>query len=154
MAAIVGIDLGTSNAVVAVLRGGRPTVIPNAEGERVTPCVVAFDPATESLLVGTPAKRQAITNPGNTAFSVKRFLGRRPADPILGPDVRLAPYKVAGREGDQIGIRLGPAWYSPVEISALILQKLKRDAEAYLGEPVTQAVLTVGDVPAAVESLK
>lgn len=143
MSKIVGIDLGTTNSVVAVIEKGRPIIIPNAQGERLTPSVVAYGPNTRQVLVGTPARRQAVTNPQNTVFSVKRLLGRRSDDPAVQHDVELAPYKTRAADSGGISIRMTERWCSPQEILAMILQKLKQDAEAYLGEPVTQAVITV-----------
>ncbi len=139
MAKVIGIDLGTTNSVVAVMEGGDPVVIPNAEGGRLTPSVVAFTKEGERL-VGQVAKRQSITNPDNTVFSIKRFMGRRYNE--VGQEIKLVPYKVvAGRE-DLAHVEVRGKRYSPPEISAMILQKLKADAEAYLGEKVTQAVIT------------
>ncbi|MBC7241416.1 MAG: Hsp70 family protein, partial [Anaerolineae bacterium] len=142
MGKIVGIDLGTTNSVIAVLEGGEPVVIPNAEGSRTTPSVVAFTKTGERL-VGAPAKRQAIVNPENTVFSIKRFMGRRFEE--VEEERKRVPYKVVkGPAGDaRVYIPVMGREYTPQEISAMILQKLKRDAEAYLGEPVTKAVITV-----------
>ena len=144
MGRIIGIDLGTTNSVVAVMEGGEPTVIPSAEGGRTVPSVVAFSKQGERL-VGQIAKRQAITNPANTVYSIKRFMGRRWDDPEVQRSIKLVPYKVEkDKNSDGIVVTLadGKA-YTPPEISAMILQKLKADAEAYLGEPVTEAVITV-----------
>ena len=143
MSKIVGIDLGTTNSVVAVMEGGEPVVIPSAEGSRLFPSVVAVNPKTSERMVGQVARRQAITNPDNTIFSVKRLMGRRFTDPevVQGAqgaavqDRRAHQRRCLGGDGRQ-GIL-------PPEISAMILQKMKTDAEAYLGEPVTQAVITV-----------
>src|SRR5882672_11988757 len=140
MAKVIGIDLGTTNSVVAVVEGGDPTVIPNQEGSRLTPSVVAFTKEGETL-VGQVAKRQAITNPENTVFSIKRFMGRR-HDEVL-QETKLVPYKVVKTQSGAAGIEVRGKQYSPPEISALILRKLKEAAEAYLGEKVTQAVITV-----------
>jgi molecular chaperone DnaK len=143
MAKVIGIDLGTTNSAVAYMEGGEPTIIPNAEGGRITPSVVAFTKTGERL-VGQLAKRQAITNPDNTIYSIKRFMGRRFSDPEVQRTMKLVPYKV--REGANAGveIELGDGRrLSPPEISAMILQKMKTDAEAYLGEKITQAVITV-----------
>jgi molecular chaperone DnaK len=142
MSKIVGIDLGTTNSVVAVLEGGDATVIPNAEGSRLTPSVVAFTKTGERP-VGQVAKRQAITNPENTVFSIKRFMGRHYDETEI--ERKMVPFQVAqGPVGDaRVRIPLTRKDYSPQEISAMVLQKLKQDAEAYLGEPVTQAVITV-----------
>ncbi|HZT08441.1 MAG TPA: molecular chaperone DnaK [Chloroflexota bacterium] len=143
MPKVIGIDLGTTNSVVAVMEGGEPVVIPNAEGSRLTPSVVAVNPKTGERLVGQVAKRQAITNPDNTIFSIKRFMGRKLDDPAVERDRKLVPYQLSAAENGDVRVKLGEKTYSPQEISAMILQKLKRDAEAYLGEPVTQAVITV-----------
>src|ERR671924_93158 len=144
MGRIIGIDLGTTNSVVAVMEGGEPTVIASAEGGRTVPSVVAFTKTGERL-VGQLAKRQAVTNPGNTVFSIKRFMGRRFDDPETKRSRELVPYKVEkDPKSDGIVVSLADGkTYSPPEISAMILQKLKTDAEAYLGEKVTEAVITV-----------
>ncbi len=142
MASIIGIDLGTTNSVVAVLEGGDPVVIPTAEGTRTLPSVVAVTKTGERI-VGHVAKRQAITNPENTVFSVKRFMGRRLNEPAVARDRELVPYKLSSAPNGDVRILLGGREYAPQEISAMILQKLKADAEAYLGVPVTQAVVTV-----------
>jgi molecular chaperone DnaK len=144
MGKIIGIDLGTTNSVVAVMEGGEPQVITNAEGGRTTPSVVGF-PKSGERLVGQVAKRQAITNPENTVFSIKRFMGRRFDDPEVQRSTGLVPYEVIkDPKSDGIVVKLGnDKHFSPPEISAMILQKLKADAEAYLGEKVTEAVITV-----------
>jgi len=144
MGKIIGIDLGTTNSVVAVMEGGEPQVITNAEGGRTTPSVVGF-PKSGERLVGQVAKRQAITNPENTVFSIKRFMGRRFDDPEVQRSKGLVPYEVIkDPKSDGIVVKLGnDKHFSPPEISAMILQKLKADAEAYLGEKVTEAVITV-----------
>jgi molecular chaperone DnaK len=140
MAKTIGIDLGTTNSCVAVLEGGEPTVIPNAEGGRTTPSVVAFTKDAQRL-VGAPAKRQSVTNPQNTVFSIKRFMGRKYSE--VSEEMKIVPYEVvAGPNGDA-RVKVGDKEYAPPEISAMILQKLKTDSEAYLGEPVTDAVITV-----------
>ncbi len=140
MSKIIGIDLGTTNSVVAVMEGGEPTVITNSEGGRLTPSVVAFT-KTGDRPVGQVAKRQAVTNPENTIFSIKRFMGRHYDE--VTEEMTMVPYKVAaGRGGDVRVLAMGKE-YSPPEISAMILQKLKQSAEAYLGQPVTEAVITV-----------
>jgi len=140
MGKIVGIDLGTTNSCVAVMEGGEPHVIPNAEGSRTTPSVVAFTKTGERL-VGQVAKRQAITNPQNTIYSIKRFMGRKFSE--VAEEAKNVPYKVeAGSDGMAV-IRIGDRTYTPPEISAMILQKMKETAEAYLGEKVTEAVITV-----------
>ena len=143
MAKIIGIDLGTTNSAMAVMEGGEPTIIPNAEGNRTTPSIVAVNPKTNERMVGQVAKRQAVTNPQNTIFSVKRFMGRKFSDPEVQKAVDLVPYEVKAAPNGDIRVVMGDKEYSPPEISAMILQKLKNDAEAYLGEPVTQAVITV-----------
>ena len=139
MAKIIGIDLGTTNSCVAVLEGGEPKVIANEEGARTTPSVVAFTKSGERL-VGQVAKRQAITNPENTVFSIKRFMGRRYNE--VNDEMKMVPFKVIS-QGDHVGVMAQGKEYTPPEISAMILQKLKKSAEAYLGETVTEAVITV-----------
>jgi molecular chaperone DnaK len=135
----IGIDLGTTNSCMAVLEGGEPTVIPNAEGGRTTPSVVAFTKDGQRL-VGAPAKRQQVTNPQNTVFSIKRFMGRKYSE--VSEEMKIVPYEVvAGPNGDA-RVKAGYKEYAPPEIAAMILQKLKADAESYLGEPVTEAVIT------------
>ncbi len=144
MGRIIGIDLGTTNSVVAVMEGGEPTVIPSAEGGRTIPSVVAFTKTGERL-VGQVAKRQAITNPNNTIYSIKRFMGRRWDDPEVQRAKDLVPYKVI-KDPSSDGVKVQTAdgkSHTPPEISAMILQKLKSDAEAYLGEKITEAVITV-----------
>ena len=142
MGRTIGIDLGTTNSVMATIEGGEPTVIPNAEGERLTPSVVAITPSGERL-VGRFARRQAITNPENTVFSVKRFMGRKFSDPAVQRDKDLIPYKLQAAPNGDVQVKMGDRWYSPQEVSAMILQKLKADAEAYLGDKVDKAVVTV-----------
>ena len=142
MAKVIGIDLGTTNSCVAVMDGGKPKVIENAEGARTTPSIVAFAKDGERL-IGQPAKRQAVTNPESTVFAVKRLIGRRFDDPITKKDTELVPYSIVkGKNGDA-WVKAGGDDYSPSQISAFILQKMKETAEAYLGETVTQAVITV-----------
>ncbi|OUU24410.1 MAG: molecular chaperone DnaK [Planctomycetia bacterium TMED53] len=140
MGKIIGIDLGTTNSVVAVMEGGEPTVIPNRDGNRVTPSVVGFTTSGDRL-VGQTAKRQAVTNPENTVFSIKRFMGRRHEE--LNREADLIPYQITGGANDLVKVKLQGKEYSPPEISALILQELKSTAEEYLGEQVTEAVVTV-----------
>jgi molecular chaperone DnaK len=140
MGKIIGIDLGTTNSVVAVMEGGQPTVIPNQEGSRTTPSVVAFTKSGERL-VGQVAKRQAITNPENTIFSIKRFMGRRHEE--VSEEMKMVPYKVVRGDNGDARVEIMGKKYSPPEISALILTKLKEAAEAYLGEKVNDAVITV-----------
>jgi molecular chaperone DnaK len=142
MPRVIGIDLGTTNSVVAVMEGGEPVVIPNSEGGRLTPSVVATSKSGERL-VGQVAKRQAITNPENTIFSIKRFMGRKFNDPHVERDKKLVPYKMGEASNGDVRVYTGGKAYSPPEVSAMILQKLKQDAEAYLGEKVTEAVITV-----------
>jgi len=142
MAKVIGIDLGTTNSCVAVMEGGKPKVIENSEGARTTPSVVAFTKDGERL-IGQPAKRQAVTNPDNTIFAVKRLIGRRFDDPITKKDTELVPYKIVKGANGDAWVQAGGKDYSPSQISAFILQKMKETAEAYLGETVTQAVITV-----------
>jgi molecular chaperone DnaK len=143
MPRVIGIDLGTTNSAMAVMEGGEPTIIPNSEGGRITPSVVAFTKSGERL-VGQVAKRQAITNPENTIYSIKRFMGRRFTDPEVQRSMKMVPYKVQAASNGGVEILLADGRkFTPPEISAMILQKLKTDAEAYLGDKVTQAVITV-----------
>ncbi len=142
MGKIIGIDLGTTNSVVAVMSGGEPTVIPTAEGERLLPSVVAVNKNHERI-VGRAARNQAIVNPENTIFSIKRFMGRKFDDPEVKHALKLVPYKVAKAPNGDVRVVMDGKEYSPPEISAMILGKLKTDAEAFLGETVTQAVITV-----------
>ncbi len=139
---IVGIDLGTTNSVVAVMQGGDPVVIPNAEGSRLTPSVVAVTKGGERL-VGQVAKRQAVTNPDNTIYSIKRLMGRKSSDAEVQKARKILPYKIIEAQNGDAWVEMGGKQYSPPEISAMILAKLKTDAEAFLGEKVTQAVITV-----------
>ncbi len=142
MAKVIGIDLGTTNSCVAVMDGGKPKVIENSEGARTTPSIVAFTRDGERL-IGQPAKRQAVTNGDNTIFAVKRLIGRRFDDPVTKKDTELVPYPIVkGKNGDA-WVKAGGEDYSPSQISAFILQKMKETAESYLGETVTQAVITV-----------
>jgi len=143
MARIIGIDLGTTNSVMAVMEGGEPVVIPTAEGGRLCPSVVAVNPKTGERMVGQVAKRQAVTNPENTIFSIKRLMGRKFSDPEVQKARELLPYKIVEKQNGDAWVTMGDKEYSPPEISAMILQKLRRDAEAYLGEPVVEAVITV-----------
>jgi molecular chaperone DnaK len=140
MAKVIGIDLGTTNSCMAVIEGGEPTVIPNAEGGRTTPSVVAFTKDGQRL-VGAPAKRQQVTNPQNTIFSIKRFMGRKYDE--VSEEMKIVPYEVVKGPNDDVRVKAADQEYAPPEISAMILQKLKTDAEAYLGETVTEAVITV-----------
>src|SRR3989449_7466296 len=140
MAKTLGIDLGTTNSCMAVLEGGEPTVVPNAEGGRTTPSVVAFTKDGQRL-VGAPARRQQVTNPQNTIFSIKRFMGRKYDE--VTEEMTIVPYEVVKGPNEDVRVKAGGKEYAPPEISAMILQKLKQDAEAYLGETVTDAVITV-----------
>jgi molecular chaperone DnaK len=140
MAKTIGIDLGTTNSAMSVLEGGEPTVIPNAEGGRTTPSVVAFTRDGQRL-VGAPAKRQQVTNPQNTIFSIKRFMGRKFDE--VSEEMKIVPYEVVSGPNGDVRVKAGDKEYAPPEISAMILQKLRTDAEAFLGEPVTDAVITV-----------
>jgi molecular chaperone DnaK len=143
MAKIIGIDLGTTNSVCAVMEGGEPAIIPSAEGGRLFPSVVAVNPKTKERMVGQVARRQAITNPDNTIFSIKRLMGRKYGDPEVGKAREVLPYKIVEQTNGDAWVEMGGKSYSPPEISAMILQKIKQDAEAYLGEPVVEAVITV-----------
>jgi len=143
MGKIIGIDLGTTNSVVAVMEGGEPTVIPTAEGSRLLPSVVAVNPKTHERLVGQAARRQAVVNPENTIFSIKRFMGRKYSDPEVQRALKNVPYKVSAAPNGDVRVMMDGKEYSPPEISAMILGKLKIDAEAYLGDPIDQAVITV-----------
>src|ERR1700741_4505698 len=140
MAKTIGIDLGTTNSCMAVLEGGEPTVIPNAEGGRTTPSVVAFTKDGQRL-VGAPARRQQVTNPTNTIFSIKRFMGRKFDE--VSEEMKIVPYEVVKGPNDDVRVKAGGKEYAPPEISAMILQKLKADAEAYLGDTVDSVVITV-----------
>src|SRR5688572_28205109 len=140
MSKIIGIDLGTTNSVVAVMEGGEPVVITNPEGSRITPSVVAFTKSGERL-VGQVAKRQAVTNPENTVFSIKRFMGRKFDE--VSEEMKMVPYSVERANNGDVRVKAGGKEYPPPEISAMILQKLKQAAEEYLGQPVTRAVITV-----------
>ncbi len=142
MAKVIGIDLGTTNSCVAVMEGGKPKVIDNVEGARTTPSIVAFAKDGERL-IGQPAKRQAVTNPENTVFAVKRLIGRRYDDPMTKKDMELVPYNIVKGNNGDAWVKAGGEDYSPSQISAFILQKMKETAEAYLGEKVEQAVITV-----------
>ena len=143
MGRIIGIDLGTTNSVVAAMEGGEPTVIPSSEGGNLIPSVVAINTKTGERLVGRVARNQAVVNPENTVFSVKRFMGRKYSDPEVRDAAKLVPYQVSAAPNGDVRVKLNDRDYSPPEISAMVLQKLKADAEAYLGEAVDQAVITV-----------
>src|SRR5512145_3149401 len=140
MSKIIGIDLGTTNSVVAVMEGGEPVVITNPEGSRITPSVVGFTKSGERL-VGQVAKRQAVTNPENTVFSIKRFMGRKFDE--VSEEMKMVPYQVARATNGDVRVKAGDKEYPPPEVSAMILQKLKQAAEEYLGSTVTKAVITV-----------
>ena len=142
MAKVIGIDLGTTNSVVSVMEAGEPTVLDNNEGSRLTPSIVAITKSGERL-VGQVAKRQAVTNPENTIFSIKRLMGRKYDDPEVQRTMKSAPYKITRASNGDVRVVMGGREYSPPEVSAMILQKLKADAEAKLGEKITQAVITV-----------
>lgn len=143
MGKIIGIDLGTTNSVVAVMEGGEPVVITSSEGSRLIPSVVAVNPKNGERSVGQVARRQAVLNPENTIFSIKRFMGRKFTDPEVQKGLKVVPYKVSAAPNGDVRVSMGGKEYSPPEISAMILAKIKQDAEAYLGETVTQAVITV-----------
>src|SRR2546423_7749243 len=142
MAKVIGIDLGTTNSVVAVMEAGEPTVLENSEGSRLTPSIVAI-PKSGERLVGLVAKRQAVTNPENTIFSIKRLMGRKYDDPEVQRTIKSLPYKITRAPNGDVRVVLGGREYSPPEMSAMILQKMKVDAEAKLGERSTQAVTTL-----------
>ena len=142
MGKIIGIDLGTTNSVVSIMEAGEPTVISSSEGGRLVPSVVAVNTKTGERMVGQVARRQAITNPENTLFSIKRFIGRKFDDPEVQRAIKHTPYKVSSATNGDVRVHMGEKEYSPQEMSAMVLAKLKDDAEAYLGEAVTQAVIT------------
>ncbi len=143
MPKILGIDLGTTNSCMAVIDGGDPVVVENSEGARTTPSVVAVNPKSAERYVGLTAKRQAVTNPENTVYSVKRFMGRRYSEETIRPDLDLIPYQVSNAVNGDVAVAMSGKAYAPPEISAMILQKMKTDAEAKLGEKISQAVITV-----------
>ena len=142
MSKVIGIDLGTTNSCVAVMEGSTPKVIENSEGVRTTPSIVAFTEDDERL-VGLPAKRQAVTNPLNTFFAIKRLIGRRFDDPMVAKDKGLVPYDIVKADNGDAWVQSRGKKYSPSQISAFTLQKMKETAESYLGHEVTQAVITV-----------
>src|SRR5438552_4534297 len=142
MAKVIGIDLGTTNSCVAIMESGKPRVIENSEGDRTTPSIVAFTKDNE-VLVGQTAKRQAVTNPTNTLFAVKRLIGRRYEDDVVQKDVGMVPYKVVKADNGDAWVEVGGKKMAPPEISARVLTKMKQTAEDYLGEKVTEAVITV-----------
>ena len=141
MSKVIGIDLGTTNSCVSIMDGSEAKVIENAEGARTTPSMVAF--TEDERLVGQPAKRQAVTNPERTLFAIKRLIGRRFNDPITKKDQKLVPYKIVKGDNDDAWLQVDDQKYSPSQVSAFILQKMKETAESYLGESVDQAVITV-----------
>jgi len=143
MGRIIGIDLGTTNSAVAIMEGGEPTIIPSSEGGRLIPSVVAMNPKTNERIVGQIARRQAIINPENTIYSIKRFMGRKHSDPEVERALDMIPYKVSAAPNGDLQVHMGGKEYSPPEISAMILAKIKADAEAYTSESITQAVITV-----------
>ena len=142
MGKVIGIDLGTTNSCVAVMEGKEPKVIENAEGTRTTPSIVGFSGGGERL-VGQPAKRQAVTNPTNTLFAIKRLIGRRFDDPLTKKDMDMVPYQIVRADNGDAWVEAAGEKYSPSQVSAFILQKMKETAESYLGEDVTEAVITV-----------
>ncbi len=142
MSKVIGIDLGTTNSCIALMDGKEAKVIENAEGSRTTPSMVAMTESGERL-VGQPAKRQAVTNPENTLYAIKRLIGRRFDDPMVEKDRGLVPYKIAKGDNNDAWVEINGKKYSPSQVSAFILQKMKETAESYLGEDVTQAVITV-----------
>ncbi|MBI2587995.1 Hsp70 family protein, partial [Candidatus Azambacteria bacterium] len=142
MPKILGIDLGTTNSAMAITEGGEARILENKEGARTTPSMVAMGKSGERL-VGILAKRQAVTNPGNTIFSVKRLIGRRWEDPEVQRDKEWLPYQIRRAENGGVEVHMSGKWYTPQEISAMVLQKLKMDAEEKLGEKITEAVITV-----------
>jgi len=143
MAKIIGIDLGTTNSVCAVMEGGEPMIVTSSEGGRLFPSVVAINPKSGERMIGQVARRQAVTNPQNTIFSIKRFMGRKFDDPEVKRAIEIIPYKVTAAPNGDVRVWMGDGEYSPPEISAMILQKIKTDAETYLGEEVREAVITV-----------
>src|SRR3990167_10427651 len=142
MAKILGIDLGTTNSAMAIVKGGEPEIIENAEGARTTPSVIAVSKTGERL-VGLLAKRQAVTNPKNTVYQIKRFIGHSFDEPAVAKDRDAVPFETRKSSNGGIEVKMGDSWYRPEECSAMILQKLKRDAEARIGETITEAVITV-----------
>ena len=142
MARVIGIDLGTTNSCVAIMDGGKPRVIENSEGDRTTPSIVAFTKDDE-VLVGQSAKRQAVTNPQNTLYAIKRLIGRRYDDKVVQKDIEMVPYKIVKADNGDAWVEVHGKKMAPPEISARVLMKMKKTAEDYLGEPVTEAVITV-----------
>ena len=142
MGKIIGIDLGTTNSCVAIMEGEKPKVIENKEGDRTTPSIIAYADDGE-ILVGQPAKRQAVTNPDNTLFAVKRLIGRRFKDQVVQKDISMVPYKIVEADNGDAWVSVKGEKLAPPQISAEVLKKMKKTAEDYLGEPVTEAVITV-----------
>src|SRR3979409_2469463 len=142
MAKVIGIDLGTTNSCVAIMEGGKPRVIENSEGDRTTPSIVAFTKDNE-VIVGQPAKRQAVTNPHNTLFAIKRLIGRKFDDEVVQRDIKMVPYKITRADNGDAWVEVQGKKMAPPEISARVLMKMKKTAEDYLCEPVTEAVITV-----------
>jgi molecular chaperone DnaK len=142
MGKVIGIDLGTTNSCVAIMEGDKPKVIENSEGDRTTPSIVA-QTKDDEWLVGQSAKRQAVTNPTNTMFAVKRLIGRRFDDAVVQKDIEMVPYKIVGAENGDAWVEINGKKMAPPEVSARVLMKMKKTAEDYLGEPVTEAVITV-----------
>jgi molecular chaperone DnaK len=143
MPKILGIDLGTTNSCMAIIEAGEPRVIENAEGTRTTPSVVAINPRSNERYVGTTAKRQAVTNPENTVFSAKRFMGMKLNDASVSSNIELVPYSVVAHSNGDAHVAMGSEIFAPPEVAAMVLQKLKQDAETKTGETITQAVITV-----------
>src|SRR5438045_6663566 len=142
MAKVIGIDLGTTNSCVAIIEGGKPRVIENSEGDRTTPSIVAFTKDGE-VVVGQPAKRQAVTNPHNTLFAIKRLIGRKFEDEVVRRDIKMVPYQIIRADNGDAWVEVQGKKMAPPEISARVLMKMKKTAEDYLGEPVSEAVITV-----------
>ncbi|HSH07083.1 MAG TPA: Hsp70 family protein, partial [Burkholderiales bacterium] len=142
MAKIIGIDLGTTNSCVAIMEGGKPKVIENSEGSRTTPSIVAYTDENE-VLVGAPAKRQAVTNAHNTLYAIKRLIGRRFEEKEVQKDIKLMPFKIVKADNNDAWVEVHGKKMAPPEVSARVLMKMKKTAEDYLGEPVTEAVITV-----------
>ena len=142
MGKIIGIDLGTTNSCVSVLEGGKPRVIENSEGGRTTPSIVAYTDDNE-ILVGQSAKRQAVTNPTNTLFAVKRLIGRRFEDDVVQKDIKMVPYQIVKADSGDAWVQVNDDKMAPPQVSAEVLRKMKKTAEEYLGEAVTEAVITV-----------
>ncbi|HET9700424.1 MAG TPA: Hsp70 family protein, partial [Burkholderiales bacterium] len=142
MGKVIGIDLGTTNSCVAVMEGGKPKVIENSEGSRTTPSIIAYMDEGE-ILAGAPAKRQAVTNPRNTLYAIKRLIGRKFSEPMVQKDIGMVPYKIVQADNGDAWVEVRGRKIAPPEVSAQVLMKMKKTAEDYLGEPVTEAVITV-----------